>query len=935
MTKKSFYSILLLVVLTGGPTKCYAQGKDSLSDCIVNTFKQITNAPQEKIYLHTDKPYYFQGDTIWIKGYLASAITHLTNSFSKYVYIELIDQRNEILERKKIERTKDGFLGFLALSNERREGNYYLRAYTKWMQNLPNDFLYTQNIQIHDSQTAFCHAVIQYEQSGKDQTAIIIFTHPDKSPYMNGFVNCVIRSQEIGNKYIVKRTDDKGAIRLSLPSVQNNKLMIEVTLEDGVLKHKQLFTVPPPQDYHVDFFPEGGDLILGRMQKIAFKAINTTGISEDVHGIILSEKGDTITSFKSDYAGMGVFLLSCDERAPFFVNVYNKDGNMKSYRLPMPITNKVSLTLNERKGKIRYQILRNENYNGANPAYLLVHVRGKVILAEKLSGEKSRGGIVDTSAFPEGVAHFILVDQGMNPLSERLAFVRKPDLKAAITNLNSIFTPRTPINLMLQVTDENNNLIKGNFSFSVTDGYSIIPDSLAENIRSYFLLSSDLKGYIENPGYYFLNPNVLTDAILDNLMMTQGWRRFDIGAMLKKNLPFNIYPIENGQYISGTVKNVFGKPISNSFIVAMAPKLRISRYVKTDTKGRFLLDGLRFPENTNFIIQAAKKSGLTNYELHVDKDIFPDAYNTHPFKFPENKKKQEFLGQLSEGYTIVNGEKIYQLQEVAIIGNKSRYEDYSAYNWDENKIEQTKSKTAIEIIRQMPGISISPKGDLYFSTTGGYMRSESEVARPQDKDRPMTFARNNPQLRPRVYLDNRQIQMSDLQQIKAEDIRYVNLIDPEVDRTLSSNTFEEKGDDAQWNESLLEEEEEDGNIVSVRGRSLSDQLNMPAAGRIMLTSKSGNLALKDMSNLQITDLIPLGYTQYVEFYTPQYLVPQKKNGESLDIRSTIYWQPTLNLDGQTPLKVSFYASDRMGFYNYVLEGITENGQVYYNSGLLK
>lgn len=935
MKKKSYSDILLFLILAGFSITSYSQERDTLFNNIISAFRQVTNAPQEKIFLHTDKPYYFQGDTIWIKGYLTSAVTHLTNSFSKYIYIELINQRNEIIGRRKIERTKDGFLAFLPLPSEQKEGDYYLRAYTKWMQNLTPNFLYTQNIQIHSSQASFCHSAIQYEQSMKDLVAVISFIRSDKSPYAKKLVNCVIRSPRNGNKYVMKSTDAKGEIRLILPPVQSDDLMIEVALEDGILKYKQSFTVPPSPNYQVDFFPEGGDLILGTMQKVAFKAINTAGLSEDVHGVVLSKGGDTITSFKSDYAGMGVFLLSCDDRAPFIVNVYNVGGNMKSYHLPMPVYHKVSLTLKGRKGKFGYQILINENYNGAKPAYLLAHVRGKVILVEELTEVNRQGGIVDTSTFPEGIVHFMLVDKNMNPLSERLAFVRKPDPRATITNLNPVFMGRTPINLMVQITDENGNPIKGDFSLSVTDGYSIVQDSLAENIRSYLLLSSDLKGYIENPGYYFNHPNALTDACLDNLMMTQGWRRFDVEAMLKKKLLPNIYPIENGQYITGTVKNVFGKPIANSLVVAMAPKLRISRYIKTDTKGKFLLDGLRFPNNTNFIIQAAKKSGLTNYELQIDKDIFPNAYNSRPYKFSENKKKEEYLNQLNEGYTVVNGEKIYQLQEVAIVGEKSRYEDYSAHNWDEDKIEQTKSKTAMELIRQMPGIAISPNGDLYFVAAGGNIRSEGEVARPQDKNRPMTFAGANPQLRPRIFLDNRQIQMSDLEQIKAEDIRFVNLIDPEVDQTLSNSVFEDTGDDAQWNESLLEEEDENGNIVSVRGRSLRDQLTMPATGRVMLTSKSGNLILKDLSNLGIANLMPLGYARYVEFYSPQYLTKEKKPGDFPDLRSTVYWQPVLKFKGQNPLKVSFYASDRVGIYNYVLEGITEEGQAYHVNGVLK
>lgn len=928
------YLLLLSIFLTIS-FSCNSQTTSSQEiDSIVAAFKQITNAPQEKVYLHTDKPYYFRGDTIWIKGYLTSAITHRINSFSKYIYIELCDRKDRLIERKKIERKEDSFIAFIPTANNMEEGDYYLRAYTKWMQNLHPDFLYSQNIQIHSSQTGFCHIDVQYEQTGQDKTAVLSFSHSDKTPYAKHDVSCLIRAKKGSNKYAMKQTDNKGRIKLTLP-LADDELLIEATLADGILKHKQTFVVPVTKDYHVDFFPEGGELISGKTQKVAFKAINSSGLSEDIDGLVIADNGDTISTFKSAHAGMGVFLISCESDKSYYAIVENKDNIQKKYHLPKPTTAKAALTLNGRNGKFRYQILRSDIYSGPQPAFLVVHVRGKVILVEDISTKINQGGIIDATSFPEGIAHFILIDKNMVPLSERLAFVRKPSLKVSVANLKPIFKPRDPISLEINVRDENEMPVKGNFSLSITDGYSIVYDTLGENCRSYMLLSSDLRGYIENPGYYFNSPNAQTDASLDILLLTQGWRRFNVDSVLKKKRFHYNFPIENGQYITGMVKNVLGKPIANTTVIAMAPMQRISRYVQTDKKGRFLIDGIRFPENTYFVIQAAKKSKLANYELQIDEDRFPEVHNPHPYKFMVSERKENYLEQLNEGYTVINGEKVYQLQEVDIVGTKSRYEDYATYNWDEDKIEQVKAKTVRELIRQMPGINTAPNGDFYFATSGDHFRSEGETGRPQDTNRPETFSSANKQLRPRIYLDNRQIQTGDLDQIKADDIRFINLIDPEVDHTLSEAVFENRGEDAQWNEALLEEEDEDGNIVSLRGRSLRDQLTMQATGRIMITSKSGNLILKDMSNLRIANIMPLGYSRYVDFYSPKYLVKKGLDEDGPDTRSTIYWKPIIELKGEEPQKVSFYASDRTEVYNFVLEGITEEGRVCHAYGSIK
>ena len=107
---------------------------------------------------------------------------------------------------------------------------------------------------------------------------------------------------------------------------------------------------------------------------------------------------------------------------------------------------------------------------------------------------------------------------------------------------------------------------------SITDNHTVYPDSLGDNILSNILLTSDLKGYIENPGYYFNGP--YTPAVqrhLDLVMLTHGWRRFRIENLTQTPQFEAKYFIEAGQAVSGQVKNAFGKGASDASIVAYSP----------------------------------------------------------------------------------------------------------------------------------------------------------------------------------------------------------------------------------------------------------------------------------------------------------------------------------------------------------------------------
>jgi hypothetical protein len=123
-------------------------------DNIVQHFNEQLNIfPQEKIHLHTDRDVYISGEKIWFKAYVTDALTHLDPTHSRYVYVELISPVDTLMHSVMVRPTDGMFYGNLPLTEYVPTGNYTLRAYTRYMENLGDDYFFKKNIRIENLMT--------------------------------------------------------------------------------------------------------------------------------------------------------------------------------------------------------------------------------------------------------------------------------------------------------------------------------------------------------------------------------------------------------------------------------------------------------------------------------------------------------------------------------------------------------------------------------------------------------------------------------------------------------------------------------------------------------------------------------------------------------------------------------------------------------------
>ena len=850
---------------------------DNLTKIIANRFSKLWYyVPQEKVYLHTDKPYYSAGEEIWFKAYLLNASTHRPNTKSQFVYVELIDNADSVISRVKIKKDSlTGFNGNIKLSPEIQDGTYNLRAYTYWMQNEPLDFFYSKNIFIGNNidDRVNCEAKYSNPTGGKIPLNITL-TNAFKKPLQGKNVT-VSQSWLASKKKQVFTTGPDGKINLqiSIDTTDKSKKFLEITIKEPGLKYKNKLFIPDfSNDFDIQFFPESGYLLNDFLQNMGFKAVGKDGLSVDVTGTLYNNNHEEVIQFSSMHKGMGRIVFKTNPGESYYAIVKSASGIEKKVNIPATQSKGVALHLSGNRGKILYQVMNNTN-TPSDSLYLLIHSRAVVYLVLPCTNTE---GQIPESILPAGVTSFSIIDSLGNTYCERLYFVRNyQEPVVSMLSDKPRYGKRAPVSLDLSVLTPSGKPIEGNFSVSITDSKSVQNDTLSDNILSNLLLTSDLKGYIEDPGMYFIDNSNTTREKTDILMLTQGWRRFSTADFVKGNYKTTDYYLEAGQAVSGKVLNVLGKPSKDRDVIMMVSyKNRIST-TKTDSAGKFLIDGIEFPDSTNIILKAKSKTKIVDVEIIWDKDEFPKSNVFIPYKQGSKTPSDEYFNISKEKYFTEGGLRIYNLDEFTVTGSKEPvspqdaiYSSSADNVINSERLEDLMGLGILDILATIPGIEINGQ-EISIRGAG----------------------------QPLYVIDG-------IETDRIDDILYLNTSDIEgiyVFKGVSATMFGSKG----------------GN------------------GVIAITLKKGAVRTTSLPSSSMMHVKPLGFQKPTEFYVPKYDVDSVRMLPKADLRTTIYWNPKLTTDLTGNMKINFFTADAANDYNIILEGIGKNGEICRYKGKLR
>jgi len=868
--KSAILRVLLFSILVVYTTTFSAQTTSiNLADSISNNFlRQSMIYPQEKLYVQIDKPYYITGEDIWFRAHLAEAQTLLPDSSSRYIYAELINPLDSVVNRVKIRPQSGAYHGHISLEEDLPEGEYLLRFYTRYMQGLGEDYFFKRTIRIGDPLTALYRTEFsfKYEDNNKKVNLELRFVDTDS--------NSSIRPEKIqikdekGNLKTIKQDEDD-IVRLSLKA-ENNKLNNTLYIEydySGKF-HKEFISIPKPDDFHVSFLPEGGNAPSGTRNRIAFKAINSNGLGEDISGIIVNEKGDTLSAFNSVHLGMGRLLFQSNNNEKYYAICRNKNNVEKRFEIPATTPTALALQADWQRERLFISLRKSFDTAITDSLFLVILCRGVVLSSSQWDNAKEYVTL-NRDILPSGVIQILLVDANMNPVSERLVFnINKSNLaKVSFTTNKQNYGKREQIKSSLDLADIDNNPLMSNLSISVTDDNDVKPDTCI-NILSSMLLSSDLKGYIESPAYYFQD-NQEAAIHLDLLMMTQGWSRYNISNVLKGDFDRPKGYLEMGQEISGMVKGglLMNKPAVNYPVTLISIQHTLFDETVTDENGRFYFNRFELPDSSLFVVQGKTKKGGSRVELILDNETFPDGR----FSLPASGKLNNFENYLEKAdkqFVLANGMRMIYLKDVEVTAKslvkKGKSPFSSSFNprFTLEEIEKMHATNIFQILSRFAGVWVSGNKVTIRGSQGT----------------------------PLILIDGLEFEHDFLENLSVEDIDEIEII---KDGTAA--------------------------FFGTRGGN----------GVIMIATKRGEVNTKSKEVFNIKTIAPLGYQVTKEFYSPQYETKQQRDSSTPDLRTTIYWNPHVNVSDKGNASIDFYAADASASYSVVIEGVTSNGMLIY------
>ncbi len=345
------------------------------------------------------------------------------------------------------------------------------------------------------------------------------------------------------------------------------------------------------------FFPEGGNLLAGVVNKVAFKAANELGAGVQASGILSDEQGHQLLAFETLHNGMGRFSITPEAGRTYTAKITFENGDVKKIALPKAEPEGFLLSVSEDNDAVEIRVTTNPG-NGARQAladfYLMVQTRGRPYHIEKGTFDSEQHITrIPLSTLPTGICQVMLFSTNGTPVAERLIFVNKGELnQAVVTSFNKQTIDESE---MYSVGLKFDNEVAGSYSLAILETDKTKKDYRA-TILSELLLFSDLGYTLKNPGWYLDQSNPNAKEALDLIMMTHGWKRFDIQKIINEEFPIIRYGFPEGIAIRGSVTPKSSDKKTGEVKVELSiHQEQIDMYeTTTDDEGNFLFSGLDY-----------------------------------------------------------------------------------------------------------------------------------------------------------------------------------------------------------------------------------------------------------------------------------------------------------------------------------------------------
>ena len=644
-------------------------------------------------------------------------------------------------------------------------------------------------------------------------------------------------------------------------------------------------------NYRFQFFPEGGDVIAGVENNIAFKATDQYGLPIKVTGILKDASGKDVLEFSSVHDGMGKFLITPDKGDSLYALWKDEKGVEHRTDFPQIKSAGVALRVMNTPKKAYFSVARStENDELYNKLTVIAHMNQQMVYKATVNLKDNfiSGGSIPTDQLPSGVLQVTVFRSDNLPVAERVVFVNNHsfEFSSDLTPTSKSIVKRGKNVIDISVPDT----ISANLSVAITDAEADGKKTNDGNIISGLLLTGDIRGYVHAPGYYFSNASDSVAQHLDLVMLTHGWRRFKWDQLLRGKTPVIKFPVENYVSIYATVLGVDASHIAKEESMNLILQKKDSSIQFMDAPkvagSRFGISGLIFYDTARAF-----------YQFNVNRKLSAESAVVFDNGLYKGIKKIKPVMPSFAGWTAADSAML----------RKNRFiveETAKAKSYDDKKVQtlasvtvKVKQKTPAEKLDEQYSSGLFSGGDAFvFDILDDQMAQTYTDVFNYLLGRIAGLMITNPGGRtslqwrgstPSLYVNEVQADVQQLQNMPMSDIALVKVFRP-------------------------------GTAVG---------FGSGAGGSIAIYTKRGASKKVDPSIKGLEQTRIIGYSAIRQFYSPDYTQPDDAEIAE-DVRSTLYWNPFILTDRHNKkITIQFFNNDISKKLRVVLEGINTDGKL--------
>ena len=630
------------------------------------------------------------------------------------------------------------------------------------------------------------------------------------------------------------------------------------------------------------FFPEGGDAIEGVSNKIAFKVNDQYGRPIKIKGVIKSDKGNVMATLNMIHDGMGYFSIIPAAGDTYSASWEDEKGMQHVTQLPSIKDAGIAMHVTVSGNKRDFFLNASQGFDANSDLHIVGSMyQQPVFNIIKVLKDGEAEGIVPTESLPSGILTITVFDNQWRPLAERITYVNNeeynftPEMTVQHWGLNK----RAKDIIEISVPDS----LSSNLSVSVTD-LGIDYDT-SDNIISHLLLTSELKGKVNNPSYYFINNSDSIMQQLDLVMLTHGWRRFDWEKVVKGEFPVIKYK-RDSSYLSLSGKIYGSSPTqlreAGGIVLMVNQKNSPTQIYSTpvDSKGNFDDPDLILFDTARVYYQLAKSKGrgdisvqfmpgrlppfstnekATGFDYNHSSDTTGNKYHLQLSEAQERELK--FLKGKVLATVTIKANPQSRLEEMDKKYTSGLFSGGDSYEF--NLLNDPRAMSAQDIFQylqgRVAGLQITPSNPPTLSWRGGT---------------------------PQLYVDEVPTQIEMAATIPVTDVAYIKVFRPPFMGGVGGGS---------------------GGAIAIYTRRGDDEQQGTSKG---------------LSNNSVS-----GYTAIRQFYSPDYENPGD-DADKKDLRSTLYWNPSVvTTPGKSKVLLTFFNNDVTNAFRVVIEGMTKDGRL--------